>query len=719
MPFPNPSLIYCVPIQTYFVDKDTGAPLSAGVVTFYEDENRTTLKAIYQQSNTPPYTYTQLNNPLTLTSVGTFADNSGNDINVFLYPFVGTPSDIIQGAEELYYITVYSKDGVLQETRSAFPPDVQAAFSSSVFVDTNNQLTNPQFVEVLFSTPTTFTVSGVNVSTAIAPGWFVLTQGSGTFTVSQISIPLATNTNATNPPYALQITSSSITGISLYQRLYASPLILASGFAAGYAQVSSVGGSQLVSLTYSPSSGTPVTLLSATNTNSDGSFTTLTGSAAIAATNTAQAPSGYVDFIITLQPGVSFDVTSAQLVGVASASATVEYLQQSTSEQISNLYWYDKPQLAVMQNPSYLIGWDFPCNPAQFGSTIAAQALGANTSYYAWDQTIIYQLATSAVQVSRGANKAMALTMNATTQIAVIQYLQGSVVNELLNSPLCVNVSAFASVAVNAVVSLWYTTGNAPDITATNYFSLIATIDSAGVPATFHNNGGTWTQVPRNNLGNAGITIGTSSTTNFNDYPLSGWDMKGIAGTGTAVTFAIVIGTASVPNTTVITLNSVSLNAGYIPTRPAVKSISQTLQDCQHYYEKSYDTTVAPGSNMFAGALNIPQQVSPSGGTYGTYATPFSIQYNIIKRTAPTPVLYSPAGTSAKVLATAGNSDSITVTATEVDASIWGVTAYGLKGANYIGNNVAALANAPTNTNAGLIGSIQFQFVADSRLGVI
>ena len=49
MAIPSPLYYACFPLQEYFVDKDTGFPLAAGQVFFYEDTNRSVLKNIYQQ----------------------------------------------------------------------------------------------------------------------------------------------------------------------------------------------------------------------------------------------------------------------------------------------------------------------------------------------------------------------------------------------------------------------------------------------------------------------------------------------------------------------------------------------------------------------------------------------------------------------------------------------------------------------------------------------
>src|SRR3990167_9480669 len=98
MPFPDQRFIESPSLQNVFRDKDSGEPLSAGIVTFYSDTQRSTLKNIYQQirQQDGTYTYATLPNPLTLSSIGTYVDNSGNDINVYCYPFTGAPTDAVQ-----------------------------------------------------------------------------------------------------------------------------------------------------------------------------------------------------------------------------------------------------------------------------------------------------------------------------------------------------------------------------------------------------------------------------------------------------------------------------------------------------------------------------------------------------------------------------------------------------------------------------------------------
>lgn len=115
----DPSLLIAAPIlQDYFVDKTTGAPLSGGIVTLYQDNSRTTLKNWYYQSGSPlGYTYIPLPNPATLSDVGTIEDPNGNDTIPFFYPY----SELDNTTKQPYYITVDNSAGQRQFTRQNFP----------------------------------------------------------------------------------------------------------------------------------------------------------------------------------------------------------------------------------------------------------------------------------------------------------------------------------------------------------------------------------------------------------------------------------------------------------------------------------------------------------------------------------------------------------------------------------------------------------------------
>lgn len=138
----NTALLIAAPmLQDYFVDKDTGAPLSAGVVTLYQDNSRTTLKNWYYQAGSPgAYTYIALPNPMTLSSVGTIVDPNGNDTIPFFYPFSETDNLTSQP----YYITVDNSNGERQFTRQNFPFIAETPSSTQV-PTLDNYIINNEF----------------------------------------------------------------------------------------------------------------------------------------------------------------------------------------------------------------------------------------------------------------------------------------------------------------------------------------------------------------------------------------------------------------------------------------------------------------------------------------------------------------------------------------------------------------------------------------------
>ncbi len=125
-------------LEEYFVDKTTGFPLAAGKVYFYSDINRSTLKPIFTISGTAPdYSYVQLPNPVTLSSVGTFQDGSGNNVLPYYYPYDA------DGNVENYFIRVFDSGGVEQFTREGFPNIGSTATSAADSI--TNFIPNGQF----------------------------------------------------------------------------------------------------------------------------------------------------------------------------------------------------------------------------------------------------------------------------------------------------------------------------------------------------------------------------------------------------------------------------------------------------------------------------------------------------------------------------------------------------------------------------------------------
>lgn len=211
--------------QEVIVDKDTGLPLDKGIVTFYQDAQRTVLKNIFELTGIPGnYTVTQLPNPITLSSVGTFQDNSGNDIVPYFYPYDLT------GQPEFYFVTVYSSaDGitpdVLQFTREHVPyidnqggTDIAGTIKNYIpdgqFLIHNdgiNTNASPTYV------PGTITGPITNIA---QNGWtFERDVGSTSVdTVNFIRIPI-TNIPVGNPRYACEVTCVTPGGADTYKYL--------------------------------------------------------------------------------------------------------------------------------------------------------------------------------------------------------------------------------------------------------------------------------------------------------------------------------------------------------------------------------------------------------------------------------------------------------------------------------------------------------------------
>lgn len=191
-------------LDTYYVDNASGLPMSGGIVTFYSDVNRTTLKPVYQLTGTPGnYSYAPLNNPCTLSSSGTFQDGLGNNIVPYYYPFEGTPEQNT-GVQELYYITVVNSGFVPQFIRQGWP---QAAANGNVPPvsddEVDNYIPNGQFLAhnniVSITEPPVRPLTFTTASGGVAVYEQQIAQGGWHFVYSQSSSATFNNSFSTIP----------------------------------------------------------------------------------------------------------------------------------------------------------------------------------------------------------------------------------------------------------------------------------------------------------------------------------------------------------------------------------------------------------------------------------------------------------------------------------------------------------------------------------------
>lgn len=194
-------------LQEYFVDKDSGLPLSGGKVYFFQDTARTVPKDVFELSGSPPnYTYTVLPNPVTLSAVGTFQDASGNDIIPYYFPYVSLTDSTVQ----LYYIEVYNSDGVLQFTREGWPNFIDGNVSADQ--DITNFVPNGQFLlhdNIPASAANGYIANKISEEiTTIAQGGWTFERGAASAATDLVSFPRynsAITSPTGNPRYACQI----------------------------------------------------------------------------------------------------------------------------------------------------------------------------------------------------------------------------------------------------------------------------------------------------------------------------------------------------------------------------------------------------------------------------------------------------------------------------------------------------------------------------------
>lgn len=744
MALPNPNFVASVPLQYCFRDKDTGLPMSAGVVSFFSDPDFTIPKSVYEISNNPGnITFVDLGNVLILSSIGTFVDDSGENLVPYYWPWTNPAGSADPGAEQLYFVTVYNSSGTFQFSLTNWPPNSlsgEAPIPSSSS-PTPNILTNPQFSVVSFTVDPadqtyTYTVSG-NQRNPIAPGWELVTVGSGSVVVSQASIGLDI---ITEPPFGLNISSSgTLSSLQLVQRLYGSPRILAEphslggGYASGYFIASSMSGtSATLSLTYSPSdAGTAVQLCTGT-TDTSNDFLAIFGTALIPAPLNTDNGSGYVDIIINIAINTSVTITSVQVTGAEDADSIPTYIQQTTQENLNGMFWYYKPELAYKPIPYYTIGWDFPLNPGQeLGSSGGPYTLGApNRSQYIADQTILFQsidASFSFTLAQNGTSPPAGLTLttaNAST-FALIQYLDTPTTVELLNQRIAAMVSGYIkdSGAITSLVgnvNLYWTTNAAVPVLP---LSCISGLVVSGTDIVTPTPTAGWTLIPRSGLGDAPFSFTTTSST----FNFQGWDATTVSGINTAKWFAIVVSFNALQTTTAVTLDYITLCGGDIATPPAPLNFAQNLQALQYYYEASAPFGVAASAGTVVNQISKPvmNYVQNTGANVNGQAigpVGFDIHWDAIKRVIPkstsgAPIIYSTTGATNAV----NLIDLVNGAGANTDrliATYWATPSITTKSITF-NTTGTPFGSVVIPSGATFTSYITFQYIADSRLGVI
>lgn len=723
------------PLQQVIFDKTLDTFLSNGQVFFWEDSNRTIPKNVYTLTGTGPgsYTYVSLGAELTLSGIGSFIDSSGGNIAIYLWPFTGTPNDNPASTTvQNYYITVYSSTSVFQFDIPNWPGTSESASPVDEANTTENIISNGQFVDVNFPTtatmgsPFTTNVTGTLTETEIAPGWVIVSNGSGTLNLyRQIVLD---STAQGNPAYALGLSSTGFNQpLQLRQRILA-PRILAEQFASATFLAQSFGGAITLTMNYTPSLTGTIQQICTGTTLSSG-FDLIANSPAVQITNPGSG-SGYVDISIVIPLSSSVQITCVQFCGVIDALSVVAYLQETPEREIDHLFHYFQPRINFKPIPSLLTGWDFPLNPKQFGITSFS-----TTPIYVWDQTIMCSTVGNINVTTISGTDAMSLqTNNPNEAIYMLQYLKGPEAVKTTLSRLSVNINAYSLVANNVRVNvfLYY---SSPNGTIPTLPTTIGSIDNA-LTGHFALSASGWVLISQDKSFQNFATLPFNSLV---DTQFSGWNNVVNFGVASTDNFAMVV-TFAVPTAgTVVALNSISCVPGDIPTRPAPQTQDEVLRECQLYYESSSPYAGLPAASGYANAVSYPMQtyIIQTGGAGSTtsYPATFNLIYKIPKRAVPNINIFSAnAGTSGSASCTiyyttnAGGYNAVTSDASLSNfwtGTIGNSAAYYFPKGTIVGPGIAALASASPGILVAITtavfgnSEISFNYTIDARLGVV
>lgn len=721
--------VLMLPLQEQLWDKDLNVPLAAGIVSFFEDENRNIPKPVYELvgSYSGGYSYVSLGSVLTLSAIGTFVDLSGNNNIPLLYPFQGTPAQNT-GIIENYFITVYSSTGVFQFSVQAYPYASSSGTNNSNSTSANI-ISNPQFVEVLFSqqatsmAPVTLDITGTNTVSPLAPGWDLITTGSGS--ISFFQDPITTTTITSNPPYAFAITASSgfSSPIYLRQRLYNTPRIFGLDLVNGTFACQSLDDMvHTLTLSYVPSStGIPLTICTG-NTLTTG-FNTITNSTAVLITpsNTGATPAAFIDITMSIPVGAAVEVTSIQVCGVTASNEVVSFLQQPSTLQKSQLFSYYEQATVQQAKNSILVGWNFGLNPWQAAANRNYTTL--TTNKYATDQTVViqqnYVASATGSNVNAGSSESSGSPLQiqaqtTTSQFAILQYIDASSLYSYWGYKLSSLVNAYFT-TVNGTVCqfkmrLIYRASIPSTISQTEPISSW----TAGQDPVFASG---WTAiVPLND------PIYTLSATS-SPYIFNQFQMPAISNGN--MSLAVVIYTmnnlAIAGTKDVVYFDKISLVPNDFALEATPQTADQVLRECQYYYETSYpvgnylnDTNVIPGLASY--------QLALQGSPYDhLFPTSFSFPYLNEKRTSSLIVkLYSPnSGNMGLVYGTLFQAGSAVTSADITLGTYWNISASTKSVLVYTDASTASgvLATA-TGGSANVTGLIQYNYTADARIGV-
>ena len=215
---------------------------------------------------------------------------------------------------------------------------------------TTNQITNPQFSLISFTSPLTLTSVTDPAPIQIGPGWFLNLSGTGSVTIERVALS-STQSNPTNAPYALRLTMSGWSGTPYLSQRFNQNGMLWSTFTQPRYVSSSItariqGSPQSINAQLYDSMGNALTTVLPSTVITD-SYNEFTGTGLMPTTdNTDTPPAAWIEYRLFLPTNVDIFLTSFQLV-TSNSINQFQYLQDSIERQIDYTYHSAYPVIPV------------------------------------------------------------------------------------------------------------------------------------------------------------------------------------------------------------------------------------------------------------------------------------------------------------------------------------------------------------------------------------
>lgn len=322
------------------------------------------------------------------------------------------------------------------------------------------------------------------------------------------------------------------------------------------------------------------------------------------------------------------------------------------------------PVIAVPNPENIIIGGDMSSNPWQRGTNFLAVAVGTFTAdRFEWLQSgvglvDINKLADAPTPVESGVvtNDSLNITVALVDVVGPATFyaegykIEGFDWAKISQKPLVLSFWAKSSQAGTYCIGL-QNFGQDRSYVAEYIIGLANTWTYITIPVTVAPTAGTW-----NYTNNAGLRIFFTLSAGANLQTTPGtWQVGNFIATASQTQWITTLA-----NTFQIDL--VQLTAGTATYPFIYQTQADILNRCMRYYEKSYDTLVAPATNTTVGTFNS----SNSSALAGDFD--FDVRFSNVKRATPNNVIiYSVAGNAANV--TQNDATEVAAVAAAVGAS--------------------------------------------------